>query len=471
MTDINEGYADGYEGFDDHDDGVQQVTASGPQSSLSKTKDSKVKLFDANLSQISDIFSNDDLGVLKLTKFFNNKKYQSVDMNSSFYIHNILQYQLKTFLKNNDYKIVNQFCISKYSSVVEPKMSIAYSSPDKSFTIYKKAYILMENKKTKEKIAIYTSPNYDGSMQNYSIFALKKPKDFWEKWLSYSKENNFYKGQKINPFCSFLELNKKTDWSSIIIAPKIKKIIKRNVNNLYINRDILAKNKISIKRGIILCGVPGTGKTMLCKVLANEMPMTIIYVLPSDIRRISDVSRICEMAKDLSPTLLILEDIDYIAEDRDFSGNGGNLCIELMNRMDGLQEEFKNVITIATTNMIDKVEKAIKNRPGRFDKVIEINVPAAKEREKMIEVFTKNFKLHKNVDIKEIVEKTDGMPGAFIFHISEYAAILAIEDKSMNKNDIAIVKQEHFDEAIEEAKDKEFGCGSEYEPKQQMGFN
>jgi len=89
----------------------------------------------------------------------------------------------------------------------------------------------------------------------------------------------------------------------------------------------------------------------------------------------------------------------------------------------------------------------------------------------MIEVFTKNFKLHKNVDIKEIVEKTDGMPGAFIFHISEYAAILAIEDKSMNKNDIAIVKQEHFDEAIEEAKDKEFGCGSEYEPKQQMGFN
>ena len=41
----------------------------------------------------------------------------------------------------------------------------------------------------------------------------------------------------------------------------------------------------------------------------------------------------------------------------------------------------------------------------------------------------------------------------------------------MNKNDIAIVKQEHFDEAIEEAKDKEFGCGSEYEPKQQMGFN
>jgi hypothetical protein len=468
MTDINEGYADGYDGYDDQDE--PQVTEAGPKKS-SKGKDSDVKLFDSNLGQISDIFSNEDLGVLKLAEFFNDKKYQSVDMNSSFYIHNILQYQLKTFLKNNDYKIVDKFCISKYSAIVEPKMSIAYSAPGKSFTIYKKAFIFMENKKTGERIALFTSPNYDGSMQNYSIFALKNPKTFWEKWLSYSKENNFYRGQKINPLCNFLELNKKTDWNSIIIAPKIKKVIKRNVHNLYSNRDILAKNKISIKRGIILCGVPGTGKTMLCKVLANEMPMTIIYVLPSDIRRICDVSRICEMAKDLSPTLLILEDIDYIAEDRDFSGHGGNLCIELMNRMDGLQEEFKNVITIATTNMIDKVEKAIKNRPGRFDKVIEVDVPAAKERKKMIEMFTKNFKLHKDVDIKAIVKETEGMPGAFIFHISEYAAILAIEDKSMDKKDIAIVKQEHFNEAIEESKDKDFGCGSEYEPKEKMGFH
>lgn len=329
----------------------------------------------------------------------------------------------------------------------------------------------MENKKTKERIALFTNPNYDGSMQNYSVFSLKKPKDFWEGWLSYSKKNNFYKSKKINPFCSFLELNKKTNWDSIIIEPKIKKVIKRNINNLYMNREVLAKNKISIKRGIILCGVPGTGKTMLCKVLANEMDMTIIYVLPSDIRRISDVSRICEMAKDLSPTLLILEDIDYIAEDREFGDTGDNLCIELMNRMDGLQEEFKNVITIATTNMIDKVEKAIKNRPGRFDKVIEIDVPAINERKKMIEVFTKNFKLHKDVNIKKIVKDTDGLPGAFIFHISEYAAILAIEDGSMNKKDIAIVKQEHFEEAISESKDKDFGCGSEYEPKKLMGFH
>jgi len=464
----NEGYTDGYEGYDDDNDGdVKQISSAF---SPIKSKHAKVKLFDANLGQIADIFATDDLGLIKLTIFFENKKYQSIDSNVSCYIHNILQFQLKNFLKSKGYKITDHFCVSRYAATIEPKMSLAYSEPNKSFTLYKKAYVFMENKKTKEKIAMFTRPNYDGSMQNYSIFGLKNPKSFWEEWISYSKKNNFYKGQKINPFCNFLSLNKKTTWESVILTPKIKKIIQRNVNNLYKNRAILAKNKISIKRGIILCGPPGTGKTMLCKVLANEMEMTIIYVLPSDISRICDVARICEMAKDLSPTLLILEDVDYIAEDRDFSGHGGNLCIELMNRMDGLQEEFKDVITIATTNMIDKVEKAIKNRPGRFDKVIEIAAPGKIERKKMIISFTKNFKLHKEVDIDQIVENTEGMPGAFLFHIAEYSAILAIEDKSVDKNDIAIVKQCHFEEAIEEAKDKEFGCGSEYEPKPRMGF-
>ena len=459
------GYSDGYDGYD------EEMDSPGTKFAPKTRKYSEVKLAESTLGQISDVFSTDDLGLTKLRAFFDNKKYRSIDLNVSCYVHNILQFQLKNFLKSKKYKISDSFWVSKSSVIIEPKMGIAHSDPNKSFTLFKRAYIFIEHEKTKEKLVLFTMPNYDESMQNYSLFSLKDPKSIWEEWISYSKKNNFYKGKKINPFCGFLDLNTKTTWESIILTPKVKKVIQRNVNGLYKNREILAKNKISMKRGIILCGPPGTGKTMLCKVLANEMEMTIIYVLPSDISRICDVSRICEMAQDLAPTLLILEDIDYIAEDRDFSGHGGNLCIELMNRMDGLQEEFKNVITIATTNMIDKVEKAIKNRPGRFDKVIEIAVPGKEERKKMIEIFTKNFKLHKNIDIDAIVKNTDGMPGAFLFHIAEYAAILAIEDESIDKNDIAIVKQSHFEEAIEEAKDKEFGCGSEYEPKPQMGFN
>ena len=74
MTDINEGYADGYDGYDDQDACEPQVTEAGSKLSISKGKDSGVKLLDSNLGQISDIFSNEDLGVLKLAAFFNNKK-------------------------------------------------------------------------------------------------------------------------------------------------------------------------------------------------------------------------------------------------------------------------------------------------------------------------------------------------------------------------------------------------------------
>ena len=139
---LTEGYADGYEGYDDDDDDdngyVKQISSAF---SPIKSKHAKVKLFDANLGQIADIFATDDLGLIKLTIFFKNEKYQSIDSNVSCYIHNILQFQLKNFLKSKGYKITDHFCVSRYSATVEPRMNLAYRKPNKSFILYKKAYV------------------------------------------------------------------------------------------------------------------------------------------------------------------------------------------------------------------------------------------------------------------------------------------------------------------------------------------
>lgn len=211
-----------------------------------------------------------------------------------------------------------------------------------------------------------------------------------------------------------------------------------------------------------------TGKTLICKVLCQELPITVIYILPSDIREPSDVSRICNMASDLSPTLLVLEDIDYIAEDRSNGSGTAWMTIELMNRLDGL-EEMNGVITIATTNMVDKLEAAIKNRPGRFDKVITIPEPDSSCRRKMIHKFTEKFSIE-GIDIDGLVKKTKGMLGSYIKHLCEYAAILAIEEGSYNENEIAVIAEKHFEEAIAEVKNKDFSVASEYEEKRPMGF-
>lgn len=208
-----------------------------------------------------------------------------------------------------------------------------------------------------------------------------------------------------------------------------------------------------------------TGKSLLCKILCKELNTTILYVLPSHIKSLESVSKLCEMAKDLSPALMIIEDIDYIAEDRE-DLNSNWLVIELMNRMDGIVD-FGDVVTLATTNLIDKVEKAIKNRPGRFDRVITINPPNEICREKMLKLFSKNFILE-DVDFNKIVEKTDKMSGAYIKEVCKTAAMIAIQTGSINENQMAIVKHKHFTDALKEIKNKDYTAI--VEPKKFVGF-
>ena len=206
---------------------------------------------------------------------------------------------------------------------------------------------------------------------------------------------------------------------------------------------------------------------MICKIVAKEFFSTVIYVLPSHIKDVSDINRICEMAKDLSPTLLIIEDIDYIAKDRE--GGSDWSVIELMNKLDGL-EDFENVVTLSTTNMIERIEKAIKNRPGRFDRIIKVSNPDEEYREKMFNKFTEKFILDKNINFKKYIKMTDGMSGAYIKDICITAALFAIFEKSLDKNDIAIIKDKYISNAIKEIKDKDFSAYIDNNSSESFGF-
>lgn len=211
------------------------------------------------------------------------------------------------------------------------------------------------------------------------------------------------------------------------------------------------------------------GKSMICKALIKELKeASVIYVLPSHFRNVEDIGKICSMAKDIAPTLLVIEDIDWLTQDRNLGGGGDSVVVELMNKMDGV-EDFSGIVTVATTNMVDKVEEAIKNRPGRFDRVIKIPSPDANCRKKMLKIFTSSFVVSEDTDLDKVAKRCEGLNGAYIKLVCNTAAMIAIDSNSINENEIAIIKQEHFDIAIKETKDKDFTQLEAGKPTQ-MGF-
>jgi len=211
-----------------------------------------------------------------------------------------------------------------------------------------------------------------------------------------------------------------------------------------------------------------TGKTMIAKVFAKEIPATVIYVLPSHMERAADINRVCEMAKELAPTMIILEDLDYIAQDRNETYNSGNV-IQLMNQMDGVQE-FADIITFATTNEIEKIEKAIKNRPGRFDRVVTINKPDQECKVRMLEKFTSTFVVDNSIDFDKIASEFADASGAHMKDLCVTAAFHAIKSNSVNSEMVAIIKEKHFEKALAEIQNIDYSTYLNTKNRRKIGF-
>jgi ATP-dependent 26S proteasome regulatory subunit len=152
--------------------------------------------------------------------------------------------------------------------------------------------------------------------------------------------------------------------------------------------------------------------------------------------------------------------------DRD-AGRAG-FVMELMNQMDGI-EQFGDIITLGTTNRKDELEDAVKNRPGRFDRLIEIDYPEQEERINMIESFCKGWQTT-DVNIEKIASMLDELSGAHIKELCKTAAIHAVRRSSISDDgNTLIVQNEDFANAWKEVKDKDMASYLEVQGKGKGG--
>ena len=201
-----------------------------------------------------------------------------------------------------------------------------------------------------------------------------------------------------------------------------------------------------IPRGVLLCGNPGTGKTLIAKAIAGEADVPFISMSGSEFIEMfaglgaSRVRKLFEKARKIAPCIVFIDEIDAIGSRRTTSSGSESENNQTLNQllveMDGFDTE-EAIIVLAATNRPEMLDKALL-RPGRFDRQITIGLPDLNGREAILNIHAKDKKIDESVNLRSIAEDTAGFTGAELANILNEAAIIATikRHKAITNKDI-----------------------------------
>ena len=208
----------------------------------------------------------------------------------------------------------------------------------------------------------------------------------------------------------------------IIIAEDVRAILWRNVIDLHHRRQVLKAHHVPVRRGVLLYGPPGTGKTFACRYLCGKLPdVTRIIVTGSALLQVSSVF---SLARLLQPSLVILEDVDLVFSSREINLYSSVLG-DMLDQMDGLRP-YEDIGFVLTTNAIDRMEAAIKDRPGRISQCIHFGPPEPELRRRYLLHYLARYEIS-NLDADKLVRESRGATQAFLKEWVHRAVQIACE--------------------------------------------
>ncbi|MGC9348911.1 MAG: ATP-dependent zinc metalloprotease FtsH [Anaerolineae bacterium] len=203
-------------------------------------------------------------------------------------------------------------------------------------------------------------------------------------------------------------------------------------------------------KGVLLVGPPGTGKTLLARAVAGEADVPFFSITGSDFMEMfvgvgaSRVRDLFEDAKDASPSIIFIDELDSIGRTRGAGVGGGHdereqTLNQLLSELDGF-EPNEDVIVMAATNRPDILDPALM-RPGRFDRRITVDLPSMKDRLEILKIHSRDKPLSDDVDLERIARGTPGFSGADLENLLNEAALLAA------RRDTEVIELQDIDEA------------------------
>ncbi|MBE3050169.1 ATP-binding protein [Candidatus Bathyarchaeota archaeon] len=247
---------------------------------------------------------------------------------------------------------------------------------------------------------------------------------FLQEWKDAARQHNYLRGRAFFADGELAVRSRLYTWEDVFLPEDVKHTVRTHVENFLRNRPRLKALGVKGRRGLILEGPPGTGKTLMGKVLADTVDASFIWVSPRHVQNPGSFADILEVARFVAPSVIFFEDLDLYAEDRD-GGRHSALLGELMNQLDGALDN-EDIVTIATTNRLGVVEKALRNRPGRFDRVLSLGTLDDDCRRRLLVRLMARATLSSE-DLTHLVSATDGYTGAQIEELANTLYILAVD--------------------------------------------
>ncbi|MGY1808247.1 AAA family ATPase [Blastococcus sp. SYSU D00669] len=207
----------------------------------------------------------------------------------------------------------------------------------------------------------------------------------------------------------------------LVLDPGTLAEVRRQVVEVARHKERLLAAGQHLKRGLLLFGPPGVGKTHTVRFLVSQLVDTTVVQLTANALHL--IVEACSVARTLQPAMVVVEDVDLIAEERGMHPGQHPLLFQLLNEMDGLAEDA-DVVFVLTTNRPDLLEPALAARPGRVDQAVALELPDAAARRALFELYRGDLDVDTS-GLDDVLARTEGVTASFLKELLRRAALLA----------------------------------------------